>query len=290
MRSNEAALVLDGLTKDYAVGWRGLRLRAIDRLNLRIERGQVYGLLGPNGSGKSTTLRIILGLLEPTAGRCLVFGIPSNRVEARRRIGYLPESPYFYGHLTGRELVKFYGRMGGLAGERLAARVEEVMAWTGLESGADRRVETYSKGMLQRIGLAQAIVHEPELVVLDEPAAGLDPAGIEDVTGLMLNLKDEGKTVLITSHLLPQIEEVCDRIAMLDRGRFIMDCAVSELPARDDRKLLDVSRLSGREIAELRAWLAARGRTIESMLPPRTRLEEIFLHAAARPERENPWA
>ena len=169
-------------------------------------------------------------------------------------------------------------------------RADAMLDLTGLKSAADRRVGGYSKGMLQRIGLAQAIVHEPELVVLDEPAAGLDPAGIEDVTGLMLNLKDEGKTVLITSHLLPQIEEVCDRIAMLDRGRFIMDCAVSELPARDDRKLLDVSRLSGREIAELRAWLAARGRTIESMLPPRTRLEEIFLHAAARPERENPWA
>jgi len=289
LRSNEAALELNGLTKDYAVGWRGLRLRAIDRLNLRIARGQVYGLLGPNGSGKSTTLRIVLGLLEPTAGQCTVFGIPSQQVEARRSIGYLPESPYYYGFLTGRELVKFYGRMGGLNGERLAARVEEVLAWTGLAAGADRRVETYSKGMLQRIGLAQAIVHEPELVILDEPTAGLDPAGVEAVTGLILNLKAEGKTVLITSHLLAQIAEVCDRIAMLDRGRLVVECAVADLPARDGRKLLDVSRLPDREIAELRAWLVARGRTSEWAGPPGTRLDEIFLQAATRPERERPW-
>ncbi len=277
------------MTKDYAVGWRGLRLRAIDRLNLRVERGQVYGLLGPNGSGKSTTLRIILGLHEPTAGQCRVFGFPSSRVEARRRIGYLPEAPYYYGYLTGRELVKFHGRMAGLHGERLAARVEEVLAWTGLEAGVDRRVETYSKGMLQRLGLAQAIVHEPELVILDEPTAGLDPAGVEAVTGLILDLKDDGRTVLITSHLLAQIEEVCDRIAMLDRGRLIMDCAVSDLPANDSRKLLDVSGLPDREIADLRAWLAARGRAVEAAGPPRPRLDEIFLQAAARPERENPW-
>ena len=287
LASSDAALELEGVTRDFAVGWRGLRLRALDRLNLRIERGQVYGLLGPNGSGKSTTLKIILGLLEPTAGRCTVFGIPSDRVEARRMIGYLPESPYFYGYLTGRELVRFYGRMSGLKGARLAARVDEVIAWTGLEAGADRRVETYSKGMLQRIGLAQALVHDPELVILDEPTAGLDPAGVEAVTELILNLKDEGKTVLITSHLLAQIEEVCDRIAILDRGRLIVECAVSDLPPSDEQMLV-VSKLPAGELVELRAWLAARGRTIESVGPPRARLDEIFLQQAARPWNDGP--
>lgn len=270
------------MTRDFAVGWRGVRLRALDRLNLRVARGLVYGLLGPNGSGKSTTLKIILGLLTPTAGRCTVFGIPSETVEARRVIGYLPESPYFYGYLTGRELVRFYGRISGLKGATLGARVDEVIAWTGLEAGADRRVETYSKGMLQRVGLAQALVHEPELLVLDEPTTGLDPAGVEAVGELILNLKDEGKTVLITSHLLAQMEEVCDRIAILDRGRLIVECAVSDLPARDNEQTLVVSKLPASELVELRAWLAAKGRTLESVGSPRVPLDEIFRDAAAR--------
>lgn len=243
MPSSEAAIELERLTKDFAVGLRGLRLRAVDGLNLRIPRGQVCGLLGANGSGKSTTIKLILGLLEPTAGHCRVFGLPCGQVESRRLIGYLPDAPYFYGYLTGRELVRFYGRMAGLGGTRLTARMEDVLAWTGLSLAADRRLETYSKGMLQLIGLAQVLVHEPELVILDEPTAVLDAAGVEAVTTLILRLKDEGKTVLITAHQVDEIEDVCDRIAVLDRGRIIVDCAVSELPARDQRQSLDLSRL-----------------------------------------------
>ena len=284
MASNDPAIELDRVTKDFAVGWCGVRLRALDGLNLRIGRGQVYGLLGPNGSGKSTALKIILGLVAPTAGRCSVFGIPSDRVEARRRIGYLPEAPWFYGYLTGRELVLFYGRMAGLSGTRLVERVEEVLSWSGLGDGADRRVETYSKGMLQRVGLAQVLVHEPELVILDEPTAGLDPDGVEAVSGLILNLKAEGKTVLITSHLLAQIEEVCDRIAILDRGRLIVESAVSDLVAGDHRQMLVLNRLPAGELDELRAWLRARGHTIESVGPPPARLDEVFREASARAE------
>ncbi len=242
MASSEPAVELELLTKDFSIGLQGLRLRAVDSLNLRIGRGQVYGLLGPNGSGKSTTIKLILGLLEPTVGHCRVFGVPCGEVEARRLIGYLPESPYFYSYLSGRELVRFYGRMARLEGARLNARVEEVMAWTGLADAADRRVETYSKGMLQLIGLAQVLVHEPELVILDEPTTGLDPAGVEAVNTLILSLKDEGRTVLITTHLTAQIEEVCDRIAILDRGRLNVECAVSDLPVNDSRGLLDLSR------------------------------------------------
>ena len=284
LASSDAVIELDRVTKDFTVGWCGVRLRALDALNLRIRRGQVYGLLGPNGSGKSTALKIILGLVAPTAGRCTVCGIPSDRVEARRRIGYLPESPWFYGYLTGRELVQFYGRMAGLSGARLLARVEEVLAWSGLGEGADRRVETYSKGMLQRVGLAQVLVHDPELVILDEPTAGLDPDGVEAVTGLILNLKAEGKTVLITSHLLAQIEEVCDRTAILDRGRLIVESAVSDLTASDHRQMLVVNRLPAGELDALRAWLRARGHTIESVGPPPARLDDVFREAAARPE------
>ncbi|MEO6876489.1 MAG: ABC transporter ATP-binding protein [Opitutaceae bacterium] len=264
------------MIKDFAVGLRGLRLRAVDHLSLRIERGQVYGLLGPNGSGKSTTLKLILGLLTPTAGHCRLFGVSSHRPEARRRVGYLPESPYFYRYLTGRELTNFYGRMSGLGGAQLAIRVDDVLAWVGLADAAGRRVGTYSKGMLQRVGLAQALVHDPELVILDEPTAGLDPVGSAFVTELILRMKGEGRTVLITSHLLGQIEDVCDRVGILGRGQLMLDAAVGDLADDPERQVLTIGALMPDELDELREWLACRGRTLESVGSPRVRLDEIF--------------
>lgn len=277
-----AALEMRGLVKDFAVGLRGVRLRAVDHLTLRIDSGQVYGLIGPNGSGKSTTIKILLGLLQPSAGTCSVFGISSDRVEARRDVGYLPESPYFYRHLTGRELVRFFAQMCGLAGPGLPARVGEVLEVVGMTEAADRRVGTYSKGMLQRIGLAQALVHDPRLLILDEPTAGVDPVGSAAIAELILRLKAQGKTVLITSHLLGQIEDICDRVAILDRGRLILEGAVDELVGRKDRQSLVIEALPPDELAELRAWLAARGRSIEAVETPRTRLDRIFLEQVGR--------
>ena len=276
------AIELRGLVKDFAVGLRGVKLRAVDDLSLRVEPGQVYGLLGPNGSGKSTTIKIILGLLEPTAGVCRVCGVPSARVEARLDVGYLPESPYFYRHLTGRELVRFYARICGLSGATLPARVAEVIAWVGLTEAADRRVGTYSKGMRQRIGLAQALVHDPRLVILDEPTAGVDPVGAAAISELILKLKAQGKTVLITSHLLAQIEDICDRVAILDRGRLMLEGTVRDLVGSADRQALIVGKLSSGELGDLRAWLAARGRTLESVEQPRARLDRIFLERVGR--------
>lgn len=271
------AIELRGLVKDFSVGLRGVRLRAVDHLDLRVEAGQVYGLLGPNGSGKSTTIKLLLGLLAPSAGACAIFGVASGRVEARRDVGYLPEAPYFYRHLTGRELVRFYGRMCGLGGAQLEARIGAVLAIVGMEAAADRRVGTYSKGMLQRIGLAQALVHDPRLLILDEPTAGVDPVGSAAITELILQLKARGKTVLITSHLLGQIEDVCDRVAILDRGKLILEGAVAQLVGRADRQSLVVETLPPGELAELRAWLAERGRTLEAVETPRTRLDRVFL-------------
>jgi ABC-2 type transport system ATP-binding protein len=282
--SAAAAIEISGLIKDFSVGLRGVKLRAVDNLNLRIEPGQVYGLLGPNGSGKSTTIKIILGLLEPTAGACRVFGVPGTKVEARLDVGYLPESPYFYRHLTGRELVQFYGRICGLAGSALKPRIAEVIAWVGLTDAADRRVGTYSKGMLQRIGLAQALVHDPRLVILDEPTAGVDPVGAAAISELILKLKAQGKTVLITSHLLAQIEDICDRVAILDRGRLLLEGAVRDLVGKTDRQALVVEKLSADELADLQAWLAARGRALESVEQPRARLDRIFLDRVGRGE------
>jgi ABC-2 type transport system ATP-binding protein len=272
-----AAIEISGLVKDFSVGLRGVKLRAVDDLSLRVEPGHVFGLLGPNGSGKSTTIKIILGLLAPTAGQCTVFGVPGAQVESRLDVGYLPESPYFYRHLTGRELVRFYGRICGLTRTRLAERVAEVIAWVGLTEAADRRVGTYSKGMLQRIGLAQALVHDPRLVILDEPTAGVDPVGSAAISELILKLKAQGKTVLITSHLLTQIEDICDRVAILDRGRLMVEGAVRDLVGRTERQALVVENLSEGQLDELRAWLAARGRALESVEQPRARLDKIFL-------------
>ncbi len=285
MTSPVSAISIKGLTKDFAVTLRGVKLRAVDSLNLEVAEGQVYGLLGPNGSGKSTTIKIILGLLEATVGEVRVFGVPSNKVEARRNVGYLPEAPYFYRYLSGRELVRFYARVCGVPAAKLKARVDEVIAWVGLSGAADRRVGTYSKGMLQRIGLAQALVHDPKLIVLDEPTAGVDPVGSAEMCELILKLKQQGKTVLITSHLLAQIEDVCDRVAILDRGKLIVEGSVLELVGQRDRQALIVDPLPPEEIEAFKAWLAQRGRSLNAVEQPRARLDQLFLSKVSRPGR-----
>jgi ABC-2 type transport system ATP-binding protein len=279
------AISIKGLTKDFSVTLRGVKLRAVDSLNLEVAEGQVYGLLGPNGSGKSTTIKIILGLLEATVGDVRVFGVPSGKVQARRNVGYLPEAPYFYRYLSGRELVRFYARVCGVPSASLKSRVDEVIAWVGLSGAADRRVGTYSKGMLQRIGLAQALVHDPKLIVLDEPTAGVDPVGSAEMCELIMKLKQQGKTVLITSHLLAQIEDVCDRVAILDRGKLIVEGALNDLVGQRDRQALIVDPLPPAEIEALKSWLAARGHTLASVEQPRARLDQLFLSKVSRPGR-----
>jgi ABC-2 type transport system ATP-binding protein len=271
------AVEIRGLVKDFSVGLRGLRLRAVDQLSLSVAPGQIFGLLGPNGSGKSTTIKVLLGLLKPDAGECRIFGLPSDQVAARREVGYLPESPDFYRHLSGRELVRYYGRLCGLRGQNLESRIVAVLDTVGLAAAADRRVSTYSKGMLQRVGLAQAIVHDPRLVILDEPTAGVDPVGTAAIIALLLKLKSQGKTVLITSHLLSQMEDICDRVAILDHGQLVIEGAVADLVANTEGESLTGETLPAAELAELRVWLAARGRTLNSLPVPRTRLDRIFL-------------
>ena len=278
-----AAIDIKGLTKDFALTLRGVRLRAVDNLTLRVDEGQVYGLLGPNGSGKSTTIKIILGLLEPTLGQCEVFGVPSHRVESRLNVGYLPEAPYFYRYLTGAELVGYYARICGLPKANVKSRVAEVLDWVGLGKAADHRVGTYSKGMLQRVGLAQALVHDPRLVILDEPTAGVDPIGSAEITALILKMKAQGKTVLITSHLLAQIEDICDRVAILDRGKLVVEGHLDDLVGQRDRQAFIVDPLPDGEVEALKAWLAARGRSLHAVEQPRARLDQLFINHVARP-------
>src|SRR6266513_194551 len=210
------AVAVHGLTKIFPVPFHpNRRVVAVKDLSLRIEPGEVYGLLGPNGSGKSTTLKIILGLVSPTRGRTEIFGRDSRLLESREAVGFLPENPYFYKFLTGEETLCFFGRLCGMTRATLKSRVNELLDLVGLNKARDARLSTYSKGMLQRIGLAQALIHDPKILVLDEPTAGVDPAGSRDIQNLIRALKIRGITVLLSSHLLTQVEEVCDRIGIL---------------------------------------------------------------------------
>ncbi len=279
------AITAQGLTKEFATGWRGARVRALDRLDLAVDAGEVFGLLGPNGSGKSTAIKLLLGLLTPTAGVCHVAGGSGGGRAVRAQVGYLPEAPEFYRWRTGRELVAFYGAICGVPARELAARVAETLAWVGLpEEAFDRRVGTYSKGMLQRVGLAQALVHDPAVVILDEPTAGVDPLGAAAMCTLIGGLKERGKTVLITSHLLDHIEEVCDRVAILHRGRKIAEGAVAELTSAGAPGW-QVDGLAPAQVPELRAWLAERGGGLRATAAERSRLEEVFCRRVAEAER-----
>ncbi len=228
---NGPAVQLTGVTKDYRPHWRRPPRRALDALTLMVPCGEIFGLIGPNGSGKSTALKLIAGLLRPTAGSCRVLNALAGAPEAKARTGYLPESPQFPAFLTAREFLAYVGGLSGLSGADLARRSDEVLAWAGLEAVADHTVDTFSKGMTQRLGLAQAVLHAPAVVLLDEPASGLDPRGVRDLTQLILRLKDAGTTVVLTSHFLVQLEEVCDRVALLQAGRLLRTGTMAELTA-----------------------------------------------------------
>jgi ABC-2 type transport system ATP-binding protein len=276
------AIELEGITKDFRSGVGAARIRALDGISLGIEAGAVTALLGPNGSGKSTLLKIILGLLAPTAGDCRVFGVPSGCVEARRAVGYLPEAPDFYPHLTGFETVRFYARMGGLTRAGLPERVWAAIADVGLVAEAHRRIGSYSQGMRQRIGLAQALVTDPWLLILDEPTSGIDPAGAAGIGALIRRLKAEGRTVLLSSHQLEQVEEVCDRAVMLDHGRQVAAGRIDELARRAGGIMLGIESLPENAWGELRAWLEARGGRLHDTRMNRTGLRRVFLETVQR--------
>lgn len=271
------AIRIKNLTKDFRLGLRLVKLRAVENLSLEVADNEVCGLLGPNGSGKSTTMKVILGLLEPTEGACEIFGLPSGSVEARRLVGYLPESPYFYRFLTGRELVNYYAGICQVAKSTRAKQVAEVLELVGLTQAADRRVGTYSKGMLQRVGLAQAIVHDPRLVILDEPTAGVDPIGSEAISKLIIELRRRGKTVLLCSHLLAQVEDVCDRLAILNQGHLVIQGAVRDLLRREGLSNLAVENFPDSARAEIEAVLARHGAKLRDIGDARVALDQLFL-------------
>ena len=240
---HEWAVELAALGKSYAGGWTGARRWAVRDLTLRVAPGEIVGLLGPNGSGKSTILKTLAGLTTPTVGSCRLLGHEAGRDSARANVGYLPESVRFPARQTGRELLCYCAGLANVPAGRLAERVDAVLAWSGLAAAADRRLATYSKGMRQRLGLAQAIVHEPAVVLLDEPASGLDPEGRLALTQLIRDLAKQGRTVIFSSHLLAQAEQLCDRIALLGGGRLLAEGSPAELLGRERAAAAEASPL-----------------------------------------------
>jgi ABC-2 type transport system ATP-binding protein len=267
------------LEKFFPVPLQRRRVVALHDLSLDIPEGQVFGLLGPNGSGKSTTLKILLGLVPPSSGSTEIFGLPSSSVSSRKGVGFLPENPYFYKFLTGTETLAFYGKLCGLGGLKLQERVRELLDLVGLGDAAGRRIGGYSKGMLQRIGLAQALVHDPRLLILDEPTAGVDPAGSRQIRDLILELKARGKTILLTSHLLEQVQEVCDRVGILAKGRLVREGPLDILTGITGQTEFLIENAGPNLHDEIARLAESHGARLLGTRPAQLDLETVFLKA-----------
>jgi ABC-2 type transport system ATP-binding protein len=267
------------LTKIYRDFWGRKKKTALNALNLEIRKGEIFGLLGPNGSGKTTTIKLLLGLLFPTAGEALVFNEPAVGVAKNERIGYLPEESYLYRFLNAEETLDFYGRLFNMKSDIRRSRSQELIKTVGLEGDKKRILKEYSKGMRQRIGLAQALINDPELIILDEPTSGLDPLGTAWMKRLIVELRDKGKTILMCSHRLEDVQQICDRIAILNEGELQELGEVSQL-------LLDANRVEARATGlplseelrrDLEEVIKRHGGQMESFGHPTTTMEDLFL-------------
>lgn len=265
------------LTKVYRDFWGRQKVRALKALDLEVRRGEIFGLLGPNGSGKTTTIKLLLGLLFPTSGRALVFGQDATDVGKNERIGYLPEESYLYKFLNAEETLDFYARLFNMSAAERRDRINRLIADVKLEWARKRQLKEYSKGMTRRIGLAQALINDPELIVLDEPTTGLDPIGTREMKDLILRLREEGKTVLLCSHLLPDIQDVCDRIAILHQGELKELGRIDTLLTVQDETQIRARGLSAQAEEEIRQVIQRHGGEVVRMDHPTTTLEELFL-------------
>lgn len=267
-----------GLGKTFRDFWNRPKAKAVDDLDFDIQPGEVIGLLGPNGSGKSTTVKMLLGLLYPTAGRLTVLGRSPRAVETKRMIGYLPEESYLYKYLTAEETLDFFGSLFNLSAAERKRRIDQLLDMVGLSHARHRRVGEFSKGMARRIGLAQAMINDPEFLILDEPTSGLDPLGSKEVKDLILTLKKRGKTILMTSHLLSDVEDVCDRVFILYGGKMRASGTIDELLTVSDSTRITVPHLQGEEMQNLLNTLRSSLDGEEFIVDhPRKSLEDFFL-------------
>lgn len=276
------AVEVKNLVKDFKGALGVKNVRAVNDVSLQIAPGEVYGLIGPNGSGKSTTMKAVLGLVAPTSGTTAIFGRNSLKVDSRNEVGFLPENPYFYKHLTAAETVRFYGKLCGMRGRKLKERIGELLELVGLQDARDRRLRGFSKGMLQRIGLAQAMVQDPRLLVLDEPTAGVDPTGSRQIRDLILELKNRGITVFLCSHLLEQVQQVCDRVGIIHQGVLVNEGRLDELISVENRTELILENASENLLDQIRSLVDVTHQAeVVSEGNARTTLEDLFLRETA---------
>ena len=275
------------LTKTYRDFWGRQKVQALKALDLEVRRGEIFGLLGPNGSGKTTTIKLLLGLLFPSSGRALMFGRNATDVSKNERLGYLPEESYLYKFLNAEETLDFYGRLFDMPAKVRRERTAELIEMVGLDWAKRRQLKEYSKGMTRRIGLAQALINDPELVLLDEPTTGLDPIGTREMKDLILRLRDEGKTVVMCSHLLADVQDVCDRIAILYQGELKELGRVDDLLTVQDVTQIQARGLSDDAKSEIQAVIEQPNGELITMENPTSTLEELFL-SIVRESQERP--
>lgn len=288
---SDAIITTTSLTKVFRDFWHRTKVPAVTDLDLTVQRGNIFGLLGPNGSGKSTTMKLLLGLLHPSSGKVSVLGSSPRRVATRRRIGYLPEESQLYQQLSAAETLHFYGGLFGLQRDEIRKRTDELLDMVGLAHAADRAVGEFSKGMARRIGLAQALINDPDLLILDEPTAGLDPVGCRQIKDLLRALAARGKTIMLSSHLLADVQDVCDRIALLHNGRRLTEGGMHELLECRDRIRFSVDRPSPEQVESIKTTIADVCGTAPDIDSPTVALETFFVEAisnAAAPDSRTP--
>lgn len=278
-----AAAEVTNLHKQFTTPWGRPGVYALKGVSLTIAEGEVYGLIGPNGSGKSTLMKALLGLVHPSEGTCAIFGIPSTDPISRAHVGFLPENPYFYKFLTGRETLRFYGRLCGIPRKTLKAKIDELLLLVGLEEAGNRRIGGYSKGMLQRIGVAQALIQDPRLVILDEPTAGVDPIGSRAIRDIILELKRRGMTVFLCSHLLEQVQEVCDRVGIIYQGVMMAEGSVDLLTEDLSRTEIILDYASPSFLNRMRSLIDQDPDAIlRNIGHPHNSLEQVFFASLAQ--------
>jgi len=272
------------LSKIYRDFWGRKKVHALKSLDIEVRAGEIFGLLGPNGSGKSTTIKLILGLLFPSSGRVLVFDRDAGETRKNERIGYLPEESYLYRFLTAEETLDFYGRLFNMSGAERHRRVDELIRLVGLQGARHRQLREYSKGMARRVGLAQALINDPDLILLDEPTTGLDPIGVREMKDLILGLRKQGKTILLCSHQLADVQDVCDRVAILHQGELKELGRVSDLLKVQDITEVHAEGLSQQAKDEIAAVIERHGGNLKSIDNPTATMEDLFLNIVRESE------